>query len=594
MQAVFPPPLSHVKPRFRYLKGIRVFTFVSCIFFLSACGGGSDSNSESSSNLFVNAGPDATLTEGASFALSAEVSGGNGEYTYRWSASPSLTITDDDTSDSDASFDAPSVTVSTEYTVTVTVNDTGGNSASDATVITVTPVNIAPVAIIEVPEWDGLDANNFPGGVSIVFDGSGSTDEDATDATSPIADYSWTQVSGTNVITGEDVNLSTLTITTPIANDAQTLTFQLEVTDGEGETGTESVTIFVQSETDTLPVVNAGSSQGVFSGEVIILEGEATTSIPSALPLTYDWERSNTLDSVGYEITNGTRAVLEAIDDSDMLSTFAVAPEVSDYTIVTYTLTVTDANGNTVEDSINVAIRPMPTPLMNDTGFLQQATDTALTEAQQNNWPGQDGQRGADIVEQNGFIEKAGRGKAGFDFTRLNANGDEQDASADTWSCVRDNVTGLVWEVKTDDGTLQDQDFTYSWFSGVVNGGFNGDENGADTICTLTSCNTQAYVEAINDQGLCGFYDWRMPTHHELFSIMHLGIASDLAIDTDYFPNTGRVSSTPVWYWTSVPSADGVSSDDAQNAWALDFDSGVDNFLNKSSNAKVRLVRAGR
>jgi hypothetical protein len=43
-----------------------------------------------------------------------------------------------------------------------------------------------------------------------------------------------------------------------------------------------------------------------------------------------------------------------------------------------------------------------------------------------------------------------------------------------------------------------------------------------------------------------------------------------------------------------VPSADGVNSDDAQNAWALDFDSGVDNFLNKSSAARVRLVRAGR
>ena len=164
----------------------------------------------------------------------------------------------------------------------------------------------------------------------------------------------------------------------------------------------------------------------------------------------------------------------------------------------------------------------MPTPLMNDTGVLQQATDNALTEAQQNEWPGQDGQRGADIVEQNGLIEKAGRGKAGFDYTRLNANGDEQDASADTWSCVRDNVTGLVWEVKTDDGTLQDKDYTYSWYSDDVNGGYEGDLSGSDTVCSLTNCNTQAYVTALNAQGLCGFYDWRMPTHQELFSLMHL------------------------------------------------------------------------
>ena len=262
--------------------------------------------------------------------------------------------------------------------------------------------------------------------------------------------------------------------------------------------------------------------------------------------------------------------------------------------MVAYTLTVTDANGNSVEDTINVQVRPMPTQLINDTGFLQQATDNALTQAQQNEFPGQDGQRGADVVEQNGLIEKAGRGKAGFDFTRLNANGDEQDADADTWSCVRDNVTGLVWEVKTDDGTFQDKDFTYSWFSDEVNGGFEGDETGANGTCLLTNCNTSAYVQAVNAQGLCGFYDWRLPTHHELFSLMQLGIATGVAIDEDYFPNTGEISSVPLWYWTSVPSADGVNSDDAQNAWALDFDSGVDNFLNKSTAGRVRLVRAGR
>ncbi|MCP4234659.1 MAG: DUF1566 domain-containing protein, partial [Aestuariibacter sp.] len=49
-----------------------------------------------------------------------------------------------------------------------------------------------------------------------------------------------------------------------------------------------------------------------------------------------------------------------------------------------------------------------------------------------------------------------------------------------------------------------------------------------------------------------------------------------------------------LWYWTSLPSADGVSNDAAQNAWAIDFISGVDNFLNKSSAASIRLVRAGR
>ncbi|MDY6975629.1 MAG: DUF1566 domain-containing protein [Pseudomonadota bacterium] len=576
--------------------GVRGLAIVGGVFILAACGGGGGDGDSSggetgNGNLLINAGPDATVTEGVTYSLSAEVSGGDGAYTYNWSASPSLTITQEDTSSSAASFVAPVVESATAYTLTVSVNDQSGNTADDFTVITVAPVNIAPVASVNVPQWDDLPENTFPGGVEVVFDGTGSSDADSTESEGGIADYEWTQTSGTNVITGVETNLSTLTIVTPIANDAQQLTFQLVVTDSEGATDTDAVTISVQSETETLPVVDAGFSQGVFSGEVVILEGEASTSIPSALPLTYSWERSNNVSSSSGATTG---AANRPVDDSDALSTFAIAPSVSSSTVVAYTLTVTDANGNSVEDTINVNVRPMPTPLLNDTGFLKQATNNALTEAQQNDFPGQDGQRGADIIEQNGLIEKAGRGKAGFDFTRLNANGDEQDASADTWSCVRDNVTGLVWEVKTDDGAYQDKDYTYSWYSDEVNGGFEGDETGSNATCLLTNCNTSAYVEAVNTQGLCGFYDWRLPTHHELFSLMHLGIADDVAIDEDYFPNTGAISTEPLWYWTSVPSADGVNSDDAQNAWALDFDSGVDNFLNKSSAARVRLVRAGR
>ena len=131
---------------------------VATVFFLSACGGGSDGNSDSGSNsdndteLLVNAGPDDTVTEGATYSLSAEVTGGDGEYTYNWTASPSLTLTHDDTSSSEASFTAPAVSVDTEYTLTVSVNDTSGNTDSDFTIITVSPVNIAPVAAISVPE----------------------------------------------------------------------------------------------------------------------------------------------------------------------------------------------------------------------------------------------------------------------------------------------------------------------------------------------------------------------------------------------------------------------------------------------------------
>ena len=234
----------------RYLSRnvLRRLAILGGAFILAACGGGGGDDGgaggggSGNGNLVINAGLDATVTEGVTYSLSAEVSGGDGTYTYNWSASPSLAITHDDTSSSAASFVAPLVNSATEYTLTVSVNDQSGNTASDVTVITVAPVNIAPVASIDVPAWDGLPANTFPGGVEIVFDGTGSSDADSTSTTVEIADYVWTQTSGTNVITGVETNLSTLTIVTPIANDAQQLTFQLEVTDSEGATDTDTVT----------------------------------------------------------------------------------------------------------------------------------------------------------------------------------------------------------------------------------------------------------------------------------------------------------------------------------------------------------------
>ena len=58
-------------------------------------------------------------------------------------------------------------------------------------------------------------------------------------------------------------------------------------------------------------------------------------------------------------------------------------------------------------------------------------------------------------------------GVAGFDFTRLNADGSDYTGNGDynsqPWACVRDNHTGLVWEVKTDDGGIHDKNNTYRW-----------------------------------------------------------------------------------------------------------------------------------
>jgi len=48
-------------------------------------------------------------------------------------------------------------------------------------------------------------------------------------------------------------------------------------------------------------------------------------------------------------------------------------------------------------------------------------------------------------------------------YTRLDAGGNDLSDSATDWAMMRDNVTGLIWEVKTDDGSVHDKDKTCTW-----------------------------------------------------------------------------------------------------------------------------------
>lgn len=150
-------------------------------------------------------------------------------------------------------------------------------------------------------------------------------------------------------------------------------------------------------------------------------------------------------------------------------------------------------------------------------------------------------------------------------------------------SCVRDAQTGLIWEVKTDDGGLRDRHHTYSWFNpeqahheldyrGTANAG----------SCKGSECDTWSIVAAVNADTLCGFNDWRLPSRDELFSISILSKAkSPPTIDSNYFPRTQLAE-----YWSSN---DYSFQWDA--AWAWSFQFGHDRVDWKKSPKFIRLVR---
>ena len=210
--------------------------------------------------------------------------------------------------------------------------------------------------------------------------------------------------------------------------------------------------------------------------------------------------------------------------------------------------------------------------------------------------PRQDARYGRDAQAAVGTgatsLTKTGAGAAGFDFTKI-ANSGETLApvallggAATDWSCTKDNVTNLVWEVKTTSG-LRSSAHKYTWYSTQTgNGGNPGGLGGNTCGGTLSAapynnqCNTQNYIAAVNLAGLCGASDWRLPTQKELLSIVHSGAANP-SIDATYFPNT--ISS---WHTTvSLPNPTYVT--------VVYFDFGSIQRGAKTDAGAVRLVRGG-
>jgi len=102
-----------------------------------------------------------------------------------------------------------------------------------------------------------------------------------------------------------------------------------------------------------------------------------------------------------------------------------------------------------------------------------QVGDTGITECAGSpdglcpvvDLPGQDADEGRDALARDGLLLKLGEGPAGFDYTKLDPDGEELPDDAASWSCVRDNFTGLVWEVKVDDPSDPGhQDHTFTWY----------------------------------------------------------------------------------------------------------------------------------
>ncbi|HHL32168.1 MAG TPA: DUF1566 domain-containing protein [Oceanospirillales bacterium] len=165
-------------------------------------------------------------------------------------------------------------------------------------------------------------------------------------------------------------------------------------------------------------------------------------------------------------------------------------------------------------------------------------------------------------------------GHAGFDFTKLDINGNPLANGSTSHSCVKDNLTGLVWEVKSLTAGVHNNNNSYQW-GGLTAIGL-GQQN-AQGIYYQPSWNP--LLQNSNNNNYCGRNNWRVPTLSELTSIANLD-SEDPAIDSSFFPHT-----MASWYWTASPVAA-----DATKAWSVNFFAGSDLDNDRVDAYHVRLV----
>jgi PKD repeat protein len=234
--------------------------------------------------------------------LSVTVTGGEGGYTYSWSPAAGLNST---------TISNPVAKPAATTTYTVTVTDANGCQATDAVTITV-----APVLTVTAVADDNI-LSTCPSSVAQLTGTAAGGEELAGGGYI----WSWAPSAG----------LSATNISNPVAKPASTTTYTVTVTDANGCTATNTVTVEVRP-----PLTAVATASDYLIGEcpssVSVLDVSVTGG---ELPYVYSWDPAATLSDPNIK-----------------------SPVARPAAGTTYTVTVTDANGCTVTATVTINVAP--------------------------------------------------------------------------------------------------------------------------------------------------------------------------------------------------------------------------------------------
>jgi Secretion system C-terminal sorting domain/REJ domain len=190
--------------------------------------------------------------------------------TYSWFSLSGLTLTN--ANSSIVSFTAPSPLVQTVYKFVLVVNDGKQNSLGDTVLVTVSALNVKPIANAGINQ-------SVSAGVHVVLNGSLSSDPNGDAIT-----YHWTPPTGINITNSDTVQIS---FTAPSPTHTTVYPFILVVNDGKLNSNPDTVLVTV-SASISKPLADAGNDQTVNAGMQVILSGSLSSDLNGAT-LTYHW-----------------------------------------------------------------------------------------------------------------------------------------------------------------------------------------------------------------------------------------------------------------------------------------------------------------